>query len=64
MNETDLSKYVPKLKEHGLDNSLLWEIHKKVLPYQCDSKPCDLRFPEKVFIICADPDTLLNKRNK
>ena len=42
MNETDLSKYVPKLKEHGLDNSLLWEIHKKVLPYQCDSKPCDL----------------------
>ena len=64
MNETKLSKYVWNLKDHGFDNNLSWEIHKKVSPYQCGSKHCDLCLSEKVSIICADPDTLLNKRSE
>ena len=61
MNETELSKNVQDLKDDGLDNNLSWEIHKKASPYQCGSKRCDLCLSEKVSIICADPDTLLNK---
>ena len=64
MNETELSKHVWNLKDHGLDNNLSWEIHEKASPYQCGSKRCDLCFLEKVFTICADPDTLLNKRTE
>ena len=37
-------------------------MHKKALAYHCGSKLCNLCLSEKVFIICADPDTLLNKR--
>ena len=29
MNETELSKHVRNLKDHGFDNNVLWEIHKK-----------------------------------
>ena len=64
MNETELSKHVWNLKDHGLDNNLSWEIHKKASPYRCGSKRCDLCLLEKVSIICADPDTLLNKRTE
>ena len=64
MNETELSKHVWNLKGHSLDNNLSWEIHKKVSPYQCDSKRCELCLLEKVFIIFAGPDTLLNKRTE
>ena len=64
MNETELSKHVWNLKDHGLDNNLSWEIHKKTSSYQCGSKRCDLCLSEKVSIICADPDTSLNKRTE
>ena len=64
MNETELSKHVWNVKDHGLDNNLTWEIQKKASPYQCGSKRCDLSLSEKVSIICADPDTLLNKRTE
>ena len=67
MNETELSKHVWNLKDHGLTNYLSWqihgltnylpwEIHKKASPYQCGSKRCDLCLSEKVSIICADLD--------
>ena len=64
MNQTELSKHVQGLKDHGFDNNLLWEIHKKASSYQCGSKRCNLYLPEKVSIICADPDTLLSKRTE
>ena len=64
MNETELSKHVWNLKDHGPDNNLSWEIHKKASPYQCGSKRCNLCLPEKASIICVDPDTLLNKRTE
>ena len=60
INVTELSKHMWNLKDHSLDNNLSWEIHKKASPYQCGSK-C---LSEKVSIICADQDTLLNKRTE
>ena len=59
---TELSKHVWNLKDHGLDNNLSWEIHKKASPYQCGSKRYGLCLSEKVSIMCADPDILLSKR--
>ena len=46
MNETELSKHAWNLKDHGLDNNLSWEIHKKASPCQCGSKRCDLCLSE------------------
>ena len=62
MNESELSKHLWNIIEHGFDNNLLWEIHKKPSQYHCGSKCCNLCFSKKVSIICAHPDTLLNKR--
>ena len=56
INETELSKHVWNVKDHGL--------HKKASPYQCGSKRCDLFLSEKVSFICADLDSLLNKRTE
>ena len=64
MNETELLKHEWNLKDHGLDKNLSREIQKKVSPYECGSKHCDLCFSENVSIICTDPDTLLNKRTE
>ena len=64
MNETEVSKHEWNLKDHGFNNILLWEIHKKARPYQCGSKRCDQCLLKKISIICADPDTLLNKRTE
>ena len=50
MNETELSKHMWNLKDHGLNNDLSWEIHKKASPYQCGSKQSDLSFPPFVLI--------------
>ena len=62
LNETELWKYVWNFKDYGLAINLSWEINKKTSQYQCGSKSCNLCLSEKVSIICADPDTLLNKR--
>ena len=61
MDETELSKHVWNLKDHGLDNNLSWETYKDASVYQCGSKSCDLCLLENVSIICADSDTLLHK---
>ena len=62
MNETELSKHVWNLKGHGLDKNLSREFHKKASQCQCGSKRCHLCLSKKASIICADRDTLLNKR--
>ena len=64
MNATKLSKHVWNLKRDGFDINLSWKIHEKVSPYQCGSKHWNLCLSEKVSIIFADPDTLLNKRTE
>ena len=63
VNQTELSKHLWNLKNHGFNNSLLWETHKKALPHQCFPKRSNLCLLEKVSIICVNQDTLLNKIN-
>lgn len=48
------------LKVHSVNNNQSWIIHTKASPYKYNSKHCDLCLSEKVFIICANPDTLLS----
>lgn len=48
-------------KDHSYGNNLSWIICKKASPYYCGSKRCNLCSLEKVFIIRAESDTLLNK---
>ena len=62
MDETELSKHKWNLKDHGFNKNLLWEIHKKVVPYQCGFKRCNQCLSKNVSIIYADLDTCLNKR--
>lgn len=64
MNDTELSKYVWNLKDYSFDNNLSWKIDKKVPPYQCGSKHCELCLPQKDFNIGVDPNTLLNNRTE
>ena len=47
MNETELLKHEWNLKDHGLDKNVSREIQKKVLPYECGSKHCDLFFRKR-----------------
>ena len=60
MNETELSKHIWNLKDHGLDNNVSWKIHKKASPFQCGSKLCNLCLSEEISLISADPETLRN----
>ena len=48
-------------KDHSYGNNLSWIICKKASPYYCGSKRCNLCSLEKVSIIRAESDTLLNK---
>ena len=54
--------FLSKRKNHGLHKNLSWEIHKKISPYQCGSKRCDLRLSEKGSIICRRKYNFLGQR--
>ena len=62
--ETELSKYVWKLKDREKDFTIKWSVAAKASPYICGSKHCDLCLTEKLLIAKADPRTLLNKRSE
>ena len=62
--ETELSKYVWKMKDKGKDFTIKWSVAAKASPYMCCSKRCDLCLMEKLLIAKADPRTLLNKRSE
>ena len=64
MNETELYKHVWNLKDHGFDNSLSSEIHKKRPHHKkWSSKCCSLPLSEKLPSIVLT-QTLLNKQTK
>ena len=52
------------LEDHDFDNNLSWEIYKNASHDQRGSKSFDPCLTEKVSIIYANPDTLLNKKAK
>ena len=63
-NETELSKKIWSLKESKIEHNLFWSIASKAFPYSCGSRRCDLCLTEKVCIIRANTNGLLNKRTE
>jgi predicted GIY-YIG superfamily endonuclease len=63
-NETELSKYVWKLKEEKKNYSIKWKILKQCQPYSNTTKKCNLCLSEKFIIICKKHLCSLNKRNE
>ena len=61
---TELSKYIWELKDNNIQHNLKWRITSKAHPYACGSRKCDLCLTEKLTIIKADPETLLNTRDE
>ena len=62
VNNTELSKYLRKLKEENADYNLQWSIKAYVSPYKCGIRKCDLCLTEKMIIARSDPKKLLKKR--
>ena len=62
-NSTELSKYIWELKNNNIEHNLKWRIGSKAHSYACGSRKCDLYLTEKLTIIKADPERLLNTRD-
>ena len=62
-NNTELSKYLWKLKENTYYN-LQWSIKAYASPYKCGTRKCDLCLTEKMIITRSLPKKLLNKRTE
>ena len=64
MNATELSKAVWNLKDKGIEPAITWSIVCKAAAYKCGTKRCNLCIAEKLCILQADQQTLLNKRSE
>ena len=62
VKETELSKYLQKLKEENADYNLQQSIKANASPYKCGTRKCDLCLTEKMIIAGSDPKKLLNKQ--
>ena len=60
----ELSKYIWELKNNNIQHNLEWCIASKARPYACVSRKCDLCLTEKLPVIKADPESLLNTRDE
>ena len=61
---TGLSKYIWELRDNYIQHNLKWCIASKAPQYICGSTKCDLCLTEKLTIIKADPESLLNTRDE
>lgn len=61
-NSTELSKYIWHLNRHNTPYTIKWSIASHAQPYTNESKRCDLCLTEKLLIMSADKQSLLNKR--
>ena len=62
--KTALSSYVWKCKNNGLNPNIVWSIKAKAYPISSGGRVCDLCLTEKLTILMANPDTMLNKRDE
>ena len=60
---TELLKYVWKLKNSSINYDLKWSIPCKAHLYTGGTRKCDLCLTEKLTIMKADPESLLNTRD-
>jgi hypothetical protein len=63
-NDTELSKHIWKLKDDNTDCAIKWSIETTASAYKCGTRKCDLCLSEKVAIIRANTNGLLNKRTE
>ena len=63
-SSTSLSSYVWKLKDKNIPYETSWEILRKSAPYKCGTRRCDLCLTEKMLILQADTDSILNKHSE
>ena len=61
---TEFSKYIWELKNNNIPHNSKWCIMPKARLYLCGSRKCSLCFTEKLTIIKADPESLLNTRDE
>ena len=61
---TELSKRVWEHKNKGRDYQIQWSVIKEAAPYRCGARICSLCLAEKLQIIKAKPEGLLNKRSE
>ena len=61
---TELLKYIWELKDNNIQHNLKWRIASKAHPYVCGSRKYNLYLTEKLTIIKADPEPLLNTRDE
>ena len=64
VNNTELSKYLWKLKKENIDYNLQWSIKAYGSLYKCGTRKYDLCLAEKMIIARSDPKKLLNKRTE
>ena len=63
-NDTTLSKYIWELKDNGTNFNIHWSIVKRAKAYKGSTRRCNLCLTEKLCILSAPKDTLLNKRSE
>ena len=63
-NASELSKHIWNLKDENKEAVVEWEILQKAVPYKCGSRQCDVCLSEKLQIVLADQQNLLNKRSE
>ena len=63
-NQTELSKYVCRLKNAKVNYSIAWKILGRARAYSNSTKKCNLCTLEKYFIICHPELATLNKRSE
>ena len=61
---TELPKRVWEHKNKGQDYQIQWSVIKKTAPYRCGARIRSLCLAEKLQIIKAKPEGLLNKRSQ
>ena len=62
--DTELSKYVWRLKDEDIPFNIKWNIAAKARTYEAGSSKCDLCLTEKLAIALADKNGLLNRRSE
>ena len=63
-NDTTLSKYIWELKDNGTNLNIHWSIVKRAKAYKGSTRRYNLCLTEKLCILSAPKDTLLNKRSE
>ena len=62
-NQTTLSSYIWKLKDRKIPRVVNWSIKARGHPFSSGGRSCDLCLTEKLVILTADQNTMLNTVN-